>query len=258
VQHGYNLFDEAALARDIQETRRLGVPVVATEHAVLPRVHPWERDVDMLIALTERGADQLRRRWPGKRVEHVPHGCPTWFPSRKRRRGKVIGAFGFLEPHKGFWQLLDVLRELPGTELLVFSHAKSDEQARRWEEAIRGLRVRWEPRFLPAGEIARRLAADADILAFWYDEVPHASASGAVRIGMATGVPVLASPTSWFSELQDQTWQPDSLVDGVQCLLEDTSLRNHVSKAATDYCKENSWRNIADRHLTLWHALESA
>jgi glycosyltransferase involved in cell wall biosynthesis len=188
----------------------------------------------------------------------MPHGCPTWFPPRKKSRGRVIGAFGFLEPHKGFWHLLDALRALPDTELLIFSYAKWRETEYRWDEAARGLPVRRVREFVPSGEAARRLAEEADILVFWYDEAPVASASGAIRVGLATGVPVLASPTAWFWDVREATYQPEDLVDGIQQLLEDTPLRERLSAAAREYCHENSWPRVAERHLALWHELESA
>ena len=84
----------------------------------------------------------LRERWPRKRIEHIPCGCPTWFPPRKQRRGRVIGAFGFLEPHKGFWRLLDALRALPGTELVLVSHARNPDAGGTLASAAAGLPVR--------------------------------------------------------------------------------------------------------------------
>jgi len=257
IQHQHDLFDDVALTQHIQQARKSHVPVVITEHTVVSRVHAWEREADALVALTQRGVDWLQARWPTKRVEHIPHGCPTWFPPRKRRRGRVIGVFGFLGQHKGFWKLPDVLRAVPRTELLMFSHAKSAETNAAWEKSVEGLPVRRDGQFLPADEVARRLAAEADVLVFWYDDVPHASASGAVRVGLATGVPVLTSPTHWFHELRDVTYQPDDLIDGVQRLLEDTALRKRLAAAACDYCHENSWARSAERHLALWRSMES-
>jgi glycosyltransferase involved in cell wall biosynthesis len=256
IQHEHGLFDDADLTPFVQRARQSRVPIAITEHTVVPRAHAWEREVDVLVALTQRGADDLRAQWPTKRVEHIPHGCPTWFPRRKQARGRVIGAFGFLSEHKGFWKLLDVLRELPGTALLMFSHAKSAETEARWEEAAAGLPVRRNGRFLPTPEIAQRLAAEADVLVFWYDDVAHASASGAVRVGLATGVPVLASPTGWFQDLRGVTYQPQGLVQGVRRLLEDTSLRERLTAAARDYCHEHSWARSAERHLALWRSME--
>lgn len=258
VQHADGLFDEVQLTRCAQQARSRGVPVCVTEHSVGTRASAWEREADALVALTPPGAERLRHRWPHKTVRYLPHGCPTWFPPRKQARGRVLGAFGFLARHKGFWRLLEVLREVRGTELLLFSYARSAEPAASWAAAAEGLPARRVSELLPVEEVARRLAAQADVLVHWYDEVGHASASGAVRVALASGVPVLTSPTTWFSDLTDVTYQPDDLVAGVRRLLEDTPLRERLTTAARDYCQEHSWPRTARRHLELWEALEAA
>jgi len=256
VQHHEGIFDERRLTTCIREARRARTRVVVTEHAVRPTPRTWEREADVLVSLTKQGVDTLRQRWPDKRVEYIPHGCPTWFPPRKKKRGRTIGAFGFLDRHKGFWHLLDLLRQMPGAELLLFSHAKSSAIEDEWNEAVGTLPVRRIGGFLDVEEIAHRLASEADILVFWYDEVDHASASGAVRVGLASGVPVLASPTSWFSELRETTYQPQRLRDGVERLLEDTELRNRLHDEAHRYCNAHSWLRTAGRHQELWRSLE--
>jgi glycosyltransferase involved in cell wall biosynthesis len=256
VEHEPGLFRGIDLRAHLRRVREARVPIAVTEHAVVGHDSPFEHEADLLIALTMRGAEILRARSVGKRVEYVAHGCPTWFPARQQRPGRVIGAFGFLEAHKGFWHLLEVLRQVPDTSLLLFSHAKSPDLARRWEADAANLPVRRVTDFLPSAEVARRLAAEADVLVFWYDEMPHASASGAVRVGLATGVPVLASPTSWFSELASETYQPANLIAGVQRLLDDQPLRSMLSAAAREYCEANSWPRTAERHLALWQSLE--
>jgi glycosyltransferase involved in cell wall biosynthesis len=256
VQHEPSLFQDADLTHLAQHARASSVPMVVTEHAVTGLARAWEREVDALVALTRAGAEQLRRHWPDQRVEHIPHGCPTWFPPRKRERGCVIGAFGFLERHKGYWRLLDVVRELPGVELVLYSHSKRPAIAAEWDEAARGLPVHREGAFLPVDEVARRLAGEADVLVFWYDPPAFAAASGAVRVGLATGVPVLTSPTGWFEDLREVTYQPDDLVGGIQRLLRDSGLRDRLTAAARDYCHEHDWPRIAERHLTLWRSLE--
>ena len=64
------------------------------------RSRRWSRTPPTEVAL-------LSDRRPGRRVELIPHGCPTWFPRRKVRRGRVVATFGFLEPHKGLPALLE-------------------------------------------------------------------------------------------------------------------------------------------------------
>jgi glycosyltransferase involved in cell wall biosynthesis len=258
VQHEGSLFQDVDLTRCVLEARLSGIPVAVTEHAVGPRRLTWEGEANVLLALTPRGAEALRARWPHSRVEYMPHGCPTWFPASKRRRGRVIGAFGFLEPHKGFWRVLEALRALPQAELLMFSYAKRRETERSWEEAASGLPVRRIREFTSSAEVAHRLAAEADVLVFWYDETAVAAASGAVRVGLATGVPVLTSPTGWFQDVREATYQPEDLVEGIKRLLEDTPLRERVTAAAQEYCHAHSWSRVAERHLALWQAMEAA
>jgi glycosyltransferase involved in cell wall biosynthesis len=253
VQHEDGLFDDATLARHLEA---VDAPVIVTEHSVWPHARPWERRADVLAALTDHGAAMLRARAGGRRVVRLSHGCPDWFPARKAARGRVIGSFGFLERHKGLFRLLDVVRALPGSELVLYSHVRTAAAGRDFARAAEGLPVRWTDAFLPTRTVARRLAAECDVLVFWYDEVPHASTSGAARVGLATGVPVLTSPTGWFADLHDVTYQPPDVVEGVRRLLDDSSLRASLAGAARDFCAEHAWRRVAADHLTLWQSVE--
>jgi glycosyltransferase involved in cell wall biosynthesis len=257
VQHHPDLFDEQRLERQLARARSSDVPVVVTEHAVSAQRHAWEGCASALVSLTEAGARMLAGKCPGQTTEYIPLGCPTWFPRRKRTRGQTVGAYGFLARHKGFWHLLDALRSIPGSELLIYSYTKYPQLRSSWEAAIRDRPVRWIDRYMPETEIAQRLAAEADALVFWYDEAAFESASSAVRTGLASGVPVLASPTRWFHDVRGVTYQPDDLVEGVKRLLEDTPLRHTQTEAARDYCHQHAWSNIADRHRALHRALRS-
>jgi glycosyltransferase involved in cell wall biosynthesis len=257
VQYEPSVFDDNRLAAVLQEARSRRVPVVVEEHAVGPTARAWERDADVLLATTAAGATALRERWRGKWVEHLPLGCPTWFPRRKRDRGRVIGAYGFVEPYKGFWRLLELLRELPGTELLLVGHDKHGAYDERFRAGATGLPVRRVTEFLPEGEAARLLAREADVVVYWYDDTPWEASSGAARLGLSTGVPVLTSPTRWFRELREVTHQPDELAAGVTRLLDDDLLRRHLTTSARAFCQEHSWQRTAARVHALWRTLES-
>ncbi len=256
VEHEPSLFEENALSARIAEAVALGIPVTVNEHAVGTQAHAWERDASLLTALTAAGAARLRERWPAVRVEHVPHGCSTWFPPRKPRRGRVIGAFGFLEPHKGFGRLLEALPRLPGAELVLYSHAKDPALGREFDAAAAGLPARRVDAFLPEREVVRRLAAEADALAFWYEPTATASSSGAVRVALSTGVPVLTSCAGCLDELGEATYRPDDLGQGLARLLDDDDLSARLRSAAQEYCHEHSWARMAARHRRLWRAID--
>lgn len=255
LQHEYGLFRGQDMLELVEPVLASRVPLLVTEHTVRAQGDVWEEHVDVLISHTAAGAEVLRARCPGVPVYHIPHGCPTWFPPRKRERGRVLAAFGFLEPRKGFWKILDVLRALPGTSLVIYSHPLTDSRAKEWEQATEGLPVRWVRDFLPSEESARRIAAEADALVFWYKDIDVYSASGAVRVGLATGVPIVASSARWFDEMREAVYQPDDLVDGVRRILDDTTLRDHVVSGARAYCEENSWSRMGQRHRALWRSL---
>ena len=233
------------------------VPLVVTEHTVRRQVEGWEGDVTGLVAHSAEGAATLQDRWPGQRVEHIPHGCPTWFPRRKRRRGRVIGTFGFLEPHKGLTRLLDAAARLGDVELLIIGSAR-EAWADEWFAGVPlTVPVRRVGEFLEESEIARRLAAEADVLVFPYEEPRFDAVSGAVRVGLASGVPVLTSPTTWFRDLRHATLQTDDLAEGIGRLLDDTALRDDLTVAAREHCHDHSWARMAQRHVDLYASLES-
>lgn len=257
VQHEYGILPESEMMSALRTCRERNIPTVVTMHTVIRESRAWEHYADTLVSLSRRGEDWLHRRHPYKSVAYIPHGCPTWFPPRKRKRGKVIGAFGFLDATKGFWELLHVLRKLPGTELLLFSYAKSADTERRWEKAAEGLSVRRECRYLPSEDIAVQLAAEADILVYWYGEIDHASTSGAARIGLATGVPVLTSRSAMFDDLREAVYQSDDLVEGIAHLLDDTLLRQDITAAAREYCFQYNWKRIAAMHEALWETTQN-
>lgn len=254
-QHEPGLVEDVTMLRQIRTAKSAGAVVVVTEHNVGPVPRGWEREADVLVSLTRRGTRLLQARRGEQQVVHQPHGCPTWFPPRKQTRGRTIGLFGFMAPYKGFEHVLKVLQVLPDTDLLVISHVRSPERLKAWQAATAGLPVRHEAAYMEEAEAAHRLAAEADVLVYWYDEVQHASASGAVRIGLASGVPVLTSPTGWFEDLKTTTYQPDDLVAGVRRLLEDEALRSRVTAAAKAYCDRHAWATVRLRHQAFWDSI---
>jgi glycosyltransferase involved in cell wall biosynthesis len=255
IQHEYSIFEGIDVSHYIQLSHQHNIPVVVTQHTIRPLISNWQRDTDVLVALGEGGSKMLHDQWPDKIVVHIPHGCPTWFPTRKVRRGRVIGAFGFMNSQKGFFRLLEALKDIPKAKLLIFSYPKAPELENSWSKAIEGLSVRRTSEFLPVKEIAQQLAAEADILVFWYDDILPETESGAIRIGLATGVPVLASPTKWFHSVRNITYQPKDLTEGIHRLLDDSSLRIRLTTAAKEYCHANSWAKVAKLHTDLWRSL---
>jgi glycosyltransferase involved in cell wall biosynthesis len=274
LQHEHSLVAPERVAQVAREARGRGAALVVTEHTVhrntagaddgankdraaddRAAADAWEGDVAALVAHSAECAGLLRERRPAQRVELIPHGCPTWFPPRKARRGRVVATFGFLEPHKGLTALVDAAAALGDVELLLIGSTRA-----AWaDEWFAGLDLRVPVRrvggFLDEDEIARRLAAEADVLVFPYAQPRFAAVSGAVRVGLASGVPVVTSPTTWFSDLGHTTLQTDDLATGIARLLDDTAMRTELSGAAREHCHAHSWARVAQRHADLYASL---
>ena len=273
LQHEHSLVPPERVAAVARDAREREVPLVVTEHTVRrqlaehadagPDDDGWEDDVAALVAHSAECATLLQERRPAARVELIPHGCPTWFPPRKQRRGRVVATFGFLEPHKGLARLLAAAAALGDVELLLVGSTRAawaDEwfaglQCSDGAAAERPVPVRRVAEFLPEDEIARLLAAEADVLVFPYAQPRFAAVSGAVRVGLASGVPVLTTPTTWFSDLGQVTVATDDLATGIARLLDDSGLRDALTAAAREHCEAHSWPRTARRHAELYASL---
>jgi glycosyltransferase involved in cell wall biosynthesis len=238
VQHDGRNPGELDLTEAVLQVRLAGVPTAVTEHAVAAEAHPWERDAAALVATTEEGAATLSARWPGKHVEHIPPGCPEWFPPRKLSRERVVAV---LDPAAAP-AVLAALRRGGGGELLLVTAAPTRPTRR----------VRQVAPPATAEQLAQLLAAEADVVV-----LPEAPRPDTARTVLASGVPALVPPSPAVADLVDATCQPDDLEAGLAGLLSDAALASELAERARQFCHEHSWARIAQRHLELWAALEA-
>jgi hypothetical protein len=201
VQHsGDTDGDVRALTRIVEAATR--VPVVVTEHAVVGRIGPWERDATVLVATTSADADALRRRWPGKWVEWIPYGCPPAVAARAH--GPEPGAVA-------------VVGRLPAAE------AAARGQRRRVVLLTPGQRSQ--------AELARLLAADCDLVVF----ADAAAARLDLGSALAANVPVLAPPDARLADMGGAILQTADIAAGTVRALADADLRRALAARAREY-----------------------
>ncbi|CCH32324.1 glycosyltransferase [Actinosynnema sp. NPDC047251] len=261
--------------------RTVGIPVVQTFHALgaVKRRHqgaadtsPPERlgveraigrDVDRVLATCADEVTELARMGvPRSRVSVVPCGVdqtlftPAGFrPGTSRRR---IVSIGRLVPRKGFGDLIEALRSVPDTDLVIAggpeaSLLRADSEAQRLLAHAERCGVR--DRVSLVGRVSREempaLLRSADVVACvpWYEPF------GIVPLeAMACGVPVVATAVGGLT---------DTVVDGVtgvlvpprdrralvaalNSLLRDPGRREAYGTAGTDrVAARYSWDRIA-------------
>jgi glycosyltransferase involved in cell wall biosynthesis len=224
VQHPGDPDADPSAATRIVETAMARVPVVVTEHAVVARIGPWERDATVLVATTNADAQALRRRWPDKWVEWIPYGCPPAAPTRRRTsRPRAVAIVG----------------KLPAAE----------SAARRERRSV----VLLTPGQRPQLELARLLARDCDLVVF----ADAARARLDLGAALASGVPVLAAPDARLTDLDGAILQTADIAEGTARALTDVELRHELGAHAREHCHDHSWDRVAQRHLALWTALEA-
>jgi glycosyltransferase involved in cell wall biosynthesis len=174
----------------------------------------------------------------------------------------VIGTFGFLLPGKGLTELIHsfalILRAYPAAYLLMlnadYPNPESQEQRERCLALVRLLELEGHLRlvneFLDIEETLFLLSA-CDAIVFPYQRSEE-SASGAVRLGLAAGRPVLTTPLPIFSDLSEIVYQlpgteAREIAEGVLSLLEDEERKTELLRRQRDWVQANGWPTQAAR-----------
>jgi glycosyltransferase involved in cell wall biosynthesis len=204
-------------------------------------------------------------------VENValfPHGALR--PAIERRPARelpasaapLIGAYGFVLPLKGFGVLIEALAEVralwPGARLLMvtaeYPAEESAEEIDRCRELAESLAleeaIEWHTDFLP-DEDSLALLNRCDLLVLPHRGTPEA-ASGAVRVAMASRVPVLVTPVRIFDEMGDAVIRAEgmdceALAAAIARCLHDPELRRRTADAADRWLEAHDWTRMSER-----------
>lgn len=224
-----------------------------------------------LRLLVERGVprEQLVEVMPG--APEVARPAPaevaryrsTWGLEGKR----VLGVFGFIQPNKNYELVVRALAQLPGdiALLLVGGVRTAGEEwyGRRLEELVTSLGVEGRVRmtgFLPREHLAQAMSA-VDLFVLPY--VADHSVSYSARLCLAYEKPLLASAVEAFEELREQygcvellkSDDPVELAAHVLALLEDPERRAALAERARTYCRQRSWRRVAEETLGVYQSV---
>tara|TARA_B100001564_G_C20555502_1_gene631177 strand:+ start:57 stop:1100 length:1044 start_codon:yes stop_codon:yes gene_type:complete len=201
--------------------------------------------------------ENLKRLGVSENVVMIPHGIyppPTSSAETLTLEGRVMGTFGFLLPHKGQIQLVEAFERLPGWDQLLLLCA-TREGSGKMEDKINSLikekglenRVKLVTEFLD-DEIAIATLAKCELLAFPYQKT-NESASGAVRMGVASGVPIVVSPIPIFDDIEGAIRMRGKSVDDIVASISMLSEEDLESsrKSITKLRDSLQWSEVARR-----------
>jgi glycosyltransferase involved in cell wall biosynthesis len=186
----------------------------------------------------------------------------------------TVATYGFFLPHKGLLETIEAVALLRRRGLEVrlkmlnaeYPLAESEELIRQARETVARLdlvgHVSLNTAFLDDRDCLSQLA-EADLLVFAYQQTGE-SASGAVRYGIATGIPVAVTPLPIFEDVAPAVFMlpgstPPDLADGLEVLLRSISSDSgvlRVRREAADRWREaHRYSRLSRRLFRLLAAL---
>jgi glycosyltransferase involved in cell wall biosynthesis len=291
IQFNFGFFELKHLAEFIdRQLEHRGVVVtlhrtkdidIDGELVSLKQIHATLGRVDQLITHQEADAQLLGEFGLVRNVRVVPQGAPPSPPITHTEARlalnlgtrPVIGAFGFLLPHKGIVDLIravDTLRtEFPDLCLLALCARHPSPTSREYEYAVReeidarGLEdnVVLISEFLPDRTAAAMLrGVDAIVLPYHQTEE---SSSAALRFVLPIERPIIATDLPIFDDARDALLlvdadDPSSLTDAVRQILVDGDLRRDLADRSAMAARQFRWQRVADHHRDIYTAARRA
>jgi glycosyltransferase involved in cell wall biosynthesis len=291
IQFNFGFFDLDHLARLIADQLPQR-PVVLSLHRTREleidgqRVHLADvaemlRSVDRIIVHQRADATYLAGIGVDSNVEVVPLGTPAppvCSPAEAKAAlrltdGPLIGAFGFLLPHKGTLELLEAVRRLradhPGLKAVMLCARHPAPSSPPYEEECRrfirrhGLDddVLLVTDFLDDAT-ARGILRACDAIVLPYLETEESS-SATLRFVLSAERPIVATDLAIFADAKDALYlvppaNPDAVVAGVDRVLRDDQLRTELAERAAAARRRFDWHTLADRHVDIyWEVLRA-
>ncbi|MGE4373709.1 MAG: glycosyltransferase [Xanthobacter sp.] len=285
LQFNLSFFPLDALCRLVERVEEEGVPVFLCFHSTMDVERPmeagggWVRLAEGRQSLTRatrilaHSASDLNRLKAIGLVENVtllPHGLPEPFAGDRAQMRRALGlegrtvlaTFGFLLPHKGLREIILAVKQmratLPDLHLLMLNALYPADVSRAELEACQAL-VKAEgledcvtivSDFLEDADIMARLSA-ADVIVYPYQNTQE-SASGAVRLGLASGTPVACTPLPIFEDVAPITRtlpgiSPDELATGLSDMLADRAALAEQAQRQAQWAAQIIWPVMRNR-----------
>ena len=293
LNHGYDGYDISRRFISFLEELRGRCTLIATMHTVnnLRRGSDvkWFNlaladTVDLMIVHSEEMRNELVRQLVvSEKILIIPHGTGIPFVEKKEGDGqaartrwglppgmKMVLCFGFLEPDKGFEELIEAVAEIKDAFLVIAGEEVAEEDDHFIDKLQASADRRLEGRFtlishyLPETEILQLMSA-ADAIAMAYrpssaDDIFY-SVSGILHLAFGSGKPVVASENPKFGELKrlipELVVPPmdiQSLKDIIHRVLVDEDFRELAVEKISRYAIETSWDSVAQLYVKAYES----
>lgn len=274
IQHEFGLFPNAShwlsLMSQLSDYR-----VIITQHSVFHHKDKTicEAAVPEIVTHLQGGYDVLKKekKIPGK-VYVIPHGC--FPPSREKvwnnyKSNKTFVQFGFGFRYKGWQNSIEAVAILKKKYPDVFftalfsesPYSKVEHQIYHNElvALISKLEIEENVAIIRGFQSDETLEAYLRVnkaTVFPYVSNPAHEvfgASGAARLSMSKGLPVITSSVNHFSDLPTiKADSPEQIADALELMFTNSAANLNQIKIQDEYLLENTWEKVALSYIKLF------
>jgi glycosyltransferase involved in cell wall biosynthesis len=282
IQHEFGIFPKATyflqLLQGIED-----ISYVVTMHSIYEHLDKsvCTAAVKNIIVHTEEGKNILRKLGNANNIYVIPHGCVQYDDSLKGELWNIfqtpytIVQFGFGFFYKGVDRMLDALHYLKKFDKkfqnIFYCYLCSDNvhtslvHQQYYDFLMRKID---ELSLHDNAVIIRKFQTDqminsylrtAKIAAFHYVSDPKNmvyGASGAIRVAMACGTPVVASNCHQFDDLEGVVPRPKDYIElakEIDEIFSNEKYKLSLVKKANNYIDDNNWDKTSDRYINLYY-----
>lgn len=266
-QHEYGLLThlESSFFPALKEH---GKPIITTMHAV----GAWETD-QIVKAFSDRiivhNKYCFKRFGKNDKTGIIPHGAsPIQSPPPPKEQCKrrialqenapIVGYLGFITPYKGLETMIEAMTKVKKAGLLIGGGWHIEQETayivnlRDWSLKALPARCKWLG-YVSDSDLERVYGA-MDVFVY---PSRFATESGALIMALSHGKAVITRNVAPFVEKEKlgalMTFKNVAeLTRKIKLLLRDEDKRKDLEEKALNYARENSWEEVAKKHIALY------
>lgn len=282
IQHEFGIFPKATYFLQMLQLLS-NIPYVVALHSVYEHLDKTicTSSIKNIIVHTEEAKSTLRKLGNNNNVYVVPHGCVENPKCEELwnifQTPYAIVQFGFGFYYKGVDRALDAIAYLKKADpkfndiFYCYLCSQNDNTSYVHEHYYNFLLEKIEELNLGnnvviikgyhSEEIINNYLRTAKLAIFPYTPDPTNivyGASGAIRIAMANKIPVLASESHLFDDLEGIVPRPNnhlSLAKEIDEIFSNWKYRKAILDKSENFIKENTWDKVANKYIEVFRKI---
>ena len=279
IQHEYGIFPNAFYFMQMMQMLE-GTPYAVTLHSVYEHLDKivYSACIKNIVVHTQEGKDILTKAGNTNKIDVIPHGCVS-FPDVQElwnicQNPYTMIQFGFGFAYKGVERALDAIHYLKNIDekfkniFYIYLLSENEHTAKIHHQYYKDLMEKIKELDIQQNvAIVRKYQTDqminlylrlAKLAIFPYLNNPNSTvyaASGAIRIALANKIPVIASESHLFDDLDNYVPRPRDhvgLAEEIDKIFSDSEYKTNLVTIGQGYIQKNNWDFAANQYLAVY------